>query len=98
MFVVLLRFSGNKSAAGQHMGGHEESIRRGLADGVFLLSGSIQPGSGGAILAHDTSLEALESRVNADPFVAEDVVSAEIIEITPGLADDRLKFLLAPAR
>jgi len=97
MFVVLLRFSGNKSAAGQHMSGHEEWITRGFADEVFLLAGSIQPGLGGAVLAHNTSLEDLESRVNADPFVAENIVSAQIIEIAPGTADDRLKFLLAAA-
>jgi hypothetical protein len=33
--------------------------------------------------------------VNADPFVAEGVVSAEILEITPSRADARLDFLLA---
>jgi uncharacterized protein YciI len=98
MFVVLLRFSANELAAGQHMSGHEEWITRGFQDGVFLLSGSIQPGPGGVVLAHDTSLADLDSRVNADPFVAEDVVSAQIIEIAPGMADDRLKFLLAPVR
>jgi hypothetical protein len=29
--------------------------------------------------------------VNDDPFVAENVVSAEILEITPSRADERLK-------
>ncbi|GAA1226727.1 YciI family protein [Kitasatospora nipponensis] len=94
MFVVLLRFSTNKSAAGQYMDGHQQWIKQGLDDGVFLLVGSIQPGLGGAVLAHATSKEELEERVNADPFVAQDVVRAEIIEIAPGMADDRLKFLL----
>lgn len=41
------------------------------------------------------TLPELQGRVNADPFVAENVVSAEVLEITPGKADDRLKFLLA---
>lgn len=95
MFVVLLRFASNQSAGGQHMEGHQEWIKRGLDDGVFLLAGSIQPGLGGAILAHSTSLAELQDRVKADPFVAENVVSAEIIEIAPGMADDRLSFLLA---
>ena len=36
----------------------------------------------------------LQSRVNADPFVAQNVVSAEIVEIAPSRADERLKFLL----
>ncbi|GAA0672116.1 YciI family protein [Kitasatospora atroaurantiaca] len=94
MFVVLLRFSDNKSAAGQHMAGHQEWIKRGLDDGVFLLVGSIQPGLGGAVLAHNTSLEELQKRVDEDPFVAHDVVTPEIIEIAPGMADERLSFLL----
>jgi uncharacterized protein YciI len=94
MFVVLLRFSNNKGRAGQFMEGHKAWIKRGFDDGVFLLAGSLQPGLGGAILAQDTSLEELESRVNEDPFVVEDVVSADILEITPSTADERLKFLL----
>ena len=63
-------------------------------DGVILLVGSLQLNSGGGIVAHNTSLPDLQSRVNGDPFVAENVVSAEILEITPSKADDRLKFLL----
>ena len=94
MFIVLLKFSGNKGQAGQFMEGHNEWIRRGFDDGVFLLAGSLQPGLGGAIVAHNTTQSDLQGRVNDDPFVAEDVVSAEILEITPARADERLKFLL----
>ncbi|MFG2824739.1 YciI family protein [Kitasatospora sp. NPDC048365] len=94
MFVVLLRFSDNRSAAGEHMAGHQQWIQRGLDDGVFLLVGSIQPGLGGAVLAHDTSREELQKRVDEDPFVAQDVVTAEVVEIAPGMADERLAFLL----
>ncbi|MFJ3933730.1 MULTISPECIES: YciI family protein [unclassified Streptomyces] len=94
MFVVLLRFSGNKAAAAQHMADHQEWIQRGLDDGVFLLVGSIQPGLGGAVLAHSASPGELRKRVDEDPFVARDVVTVEIIEIAPGMADERLSFLL----
>jgi uncharacterized protein YciI len=94
MFVVLLRFSSNKSQAGQFMPGHNEWIKRGFDDGVFLLVGTLQPNLGGGIVAHNTSLAGLQSRVNADPFVSQKVVSAEIIEITPSRADERLKFIL----
>lgn len=94
MFVVLLRFSENRNAAAQHMSGHQKWIRRGLDDGVFLLVGSLPPGLGGAVLAHGTSREELDKRVNDDPFVAQNVVTAEIIEIAPGMADERLRFLL----
>lgn len=76
------------------MEGHKEWIKRGFDDGVLLLVGSLQPNSGGGIVAHNTSLSALQSRVNDDPFVAENVVTAEIIEITPSKTDERLKFIL----
>ena len=94
MFVVLLRFSGDKSRAGQFLEGHKEWIRRGFEDGVFLVAGSLQPNLGGGIVAHNTSLPDLRSRVNDDPFVAEGVVGAEIIELTPSRADERLALLL----
>lgn len=94
MFMVLLKFSDNKSKAGQFMEGHKGWIKRGFDDGVFLMAGSLQPNMGGGILAHNTSLPDLQSRVKGDPFVAQDVVSAEILEITPSKTDERLKFLL----
>ena len=94
MFIVLLKFSDNKGRASQFMEGHNEQIRHGFDDGVFLLVGSLQPNMGGGIVAHNTTLSDLQSRVNDDPFVAENVVSAEIIEFKPSKADDRLKFLL----
>ena len=94
MFIILLKFSDNKSQAGQYMAGHKEWIQRGFADGVFLVVGSLQPNQGGAILAHNATLEALQSRVNDDPFVAGNVVTADILEIEPNQADERLEFLL----
>jgi len=94
MFIVQLKFSDNKSNASQFMDGHNAWIKQGFDDGVFILVGSLQPNLGGGILAHETSLSDLQNRVNDDPFVAENVVSAEIIEITPAKADDRLKFLI----
>ena len=95
MFLVLLRFSDNKGRAGQFMEGHKEWIKRGFDDGVFLLVGSLQPNLGGGIVAHNTALSDLQNRVNEDPFVAENVVSAEILEITPSRTDERLRFLLS---
>ena len=95
MFVVLLKFAGDKGRAGEFMDGHRAWIKRGFDDGVFLLAGSLQPNLGGGIVAHNTSLAALQGRVNDDPFVAENVVSAEILEITPSRTDERLTAILA---
>lgn len=94
MFIVLLKFSNNKAQAGQFMEGHNQWLQHGFSDGVFLVAGSLQPNLGGAILAHNVSKADLETRINEDPFVQENVVSAEVLEISPAKADERLQFLL----
>ena len=94
MFVVLLTFV-DKSKAGPLMEGHKAWIKRGFDDGVFLLAGGLQPNLGGGIVAHNTTLADLQSRVGDDPFVAEKVVTAEVVEIAPWRVDDRLSFLSA---
>jgi uncharacterized protein YciI len=95
MFIVLLKFSNNKNRASQFMEGHNAWIKRNFDDGIFLLAGNLRPNLGGAIVAHNTTLPDLRSRVNADPFVMEDIVSAEILEITPSRTGEHLKFLMA---
>lgn len=92
MFVVILKFF-DKERAAQLMEGHQQWIKRGFDEGVFLLVGSLKPNLGGGIVAHNTTLSDLQDRVNADPFVAENVVKAEILEIAPSRADARLEFL-----
>jgi len=94
MFIVLLKFSDNKAAASEHMEGHKAWLKQGFDEGVFLLAGSLQPNLGGGILAHNASLSELQQRVNDDPFVAENVVNAEIIALAAAKADERLRFLL----
>lgn len=94
MFVVLLKFSDNKSRAGEFMEGHNAWLKRGFDDGVFVLAGRLEPGQGGGIVAHNTSLAELKARVKDDPFVVENVVRAEVLEIAVAKADSRLEFLV----
>lgn len=95
MFIIFLKFTGNREHAARSMAAHKEWLKRGFDDGVFLLAGSLEPSLGGGILAHNTTLEALQQRVDGDPFVAEMVVTAEIHELDPGKADPRLGFLVS---
>lgn len=94
MYIVFLRFSNNKAQAGQFMDGHNAWIKQGFDDGVFLLVGSLQPNQGGTILAYGCTQDELQERVNQDPFVCEDIVSAEVLEVSAAKADARLSFLL----
>ncbi|MGI9280595.1 MAG: YciI family protein [Endozoicomonas sp.] len=94
MFVVLLRFSHNKDQVSQYLEAHKQWIKKGFDEGVFLLAGGIKPSAGGAIVADNASLEEVQARVNQDPFVIEDVVTADIIEFTPSMSAERLSFLI----
>ena len=92
MYIILLRFGANKANAPKFMEGHKAWINQGLSDGAFLLVGSLQP-AGGCILAHKETRHEIEARVAQDPFVAEDVVTADILEVAPNQMDERLGFL-----
>ena len=94
MFIVFLKFSENKSLASQFMDGHNQWIKRGFDENIFLLAGSLQTNLGGSITAHNTTLIELQNRVNEDPFVKESVVTAEVFEISPKKTDVRLNFLV----
>lgn len=94
MFAIFLKFAENRAKAPEFMDAHKAWIKQGFDDGVFLMVGSLQPNMGGAVLAHGVSRDEIEVRVNEDPFVAEDIVTAEILEISPARADQRLDFLM----
>jgi len=95
MFAIFLKFAENRPKAPEFMDAHKAWIKQGFDDGVFLMVGSLQPNMGGAVLAHGVSRDEIETRVNADPFVVEGIVNAEILEISPARADQRLDFLMA---
>jgi uncharacterized protein YciI len=93
VFVVLLRFGEGRAKARELMDAHNAWIQRGFDDGVFLLTGTMQPALGGAVIASAATRSEIEERVHRDPFVTEHVVSAEIIEIAPSRVDARLDFV-----
>lgn len=93
MFMVLLRLTERKSLAPQFMAAHNAWIQRGFDDGVFVLVGGLQPKAGGALIAVNTSMEALQARVQDDPFVAQGIALPEIWEVSPSRTDERLGFL-----
>ena len=96
MFITFLRFSENRAAAPDFMAGHNDWIAQGLADGAFLLVGSLHP-EGGAILARAESRADHDARIARDPFVTQGVVTPETHEIDPKRTIPSLEFLMAPS-
>ncbi len=95
MFIIRLKFAGDRSKAKSLSESHGVWIQRGFDDGVFLAVGSITPNVGGAILAHQCTLEELQRRVAEDPFVADNLVVADIEEVNVARTDSRLQFLVS---
>ena len=62
------------------MEAHNAWIAKGLADGVFQCVGSLHVG-GGFIIAHGEENEALLQRVKEDPFVENNVVTADVHQV-----------------
>jgi uncharacterized protein YciI len=94
MHIVFLQFTERKSEAGKFMQAHKDWIQRGFDAGCFLLTGSLQPQTGGVIFADRISREELDQLVKQDPFVEQGIVTPEIVELTPSRVDPRLGFLL----
>lgn len=93
MYIIVLKLGGDRDKAGALMEAHKAWIAKGFADGVFVLVGTIRPSLGGVLLALSQTKQDIEARVALDPFVAEGVVSAEILEVAPGRVDERLALL-----
>lgn len=93
MYMILLRFTGRKDEAASLMAAHKAWIASGFAEGAFVLVGSLKPDLGGALIALSGSRAAIEARVAEDPFVAEGIVDAEILEVETGRVDERLALL-----
>lgn len=85
MFIVFLRFGPNRTEAGRWMAGHKQWIEEGIADGVFLVAGSLDNGQGGVVIAAGQDLAQIHARVGRDPFVVHGVVSAEVHALAPSL-------------
>jgi uncharacterized protein YciI len=95
MFIVLLKLTEKRDQAGDFMDGHKAWLKRGFDDGVFLLAGGLEAKSGGGLLINNTTRAELEARISEDPFVQQEIVTVEIIELSPSKAVPSLEFLLA---
>lgn len=94
LFIIFLRFGPRRAQAGQWMAAHKQWIQDGLADGSFLMAGSLDKAQGGVVIATGQDAGAIHARVAQDPFVVHDVVSAEVHAVAPSLMVEGLAALL----
>ena len=83
MFLILLKYTRPLDEVEQHLDAHREYLRRRYADGSFLMSGRMEPRTGGVILAQANSREAAEAMLREDPFHAAGVAEYTLVEFHP---------------
>lgn len=94
IFVIFLRFGPNRAQAGQWMAEHRQWIETGIADGCFLMAGSLDEGQGGMVLAAARVRAEIEARLAQDPFVIHDVVTVQIHTAEPAFMADGMATLI----
>ena len=93
MFIVHLIYLAPLEEIDRHVEPHRAWVEAGVADGVFVAAGPLTPRTGGVILAHGLSREALDARLAEDPFAKAGLIRVEILDHTIRVADPRLAFL-----
>ena len=94
MFVVTLTYIADLAAIDAAMPRHMSYLRRQYKDGVFVVSGRQVPRVGGVIIATGVMREELERRIALDPFVADGLAEASIVEFNASQTAPQLKGLL----
>lgn len=93
MFVIFLNFSANKANAKDFMVGHNQWLNEYFDKNIFLLAGSVTPQKGGIIIAHNCEEGEINNIISQDPFVIENIVTPEILEIVPSKINETIKNL-----
>ena len=80
MFVIELIYKADLEDIDAHMKAHMRYLKAHYASGHFLVSGRKIPRDGGIILAVGKNREEIESIAAQDPFVANGLAEARVIE------------------
>ena len=80
MFVIELIYKADLEDIDAHMKAHMRFLKAHYASGHFLVSGRKIPRDGGIILAVGKSREEIEAIAAQDPFVANGLAEARVIE------------------
>lgn len=96
LYLIVLRYIRPLEAINAALDAHRAYLREGYQQGHFLMSGPLEPRTGGAILARAESLQAAQALVAQDPFKQQQLADYEIIAWQPNLRAAGLPAELIP--
>ena len=80
MFIIELIYKVDLARIDTHMTAHVKFLRKYYAAGTFVVSGRKVPRDGGIIVAAGDSRAQIEAIAAEDPFVAQGLAEARVIE------------------
>jgi uncharacterized protein YciI len=83
MFVLLSRYLKPLDEVERVVGEHRAFLEKHYASGELLISGPQNPRTGGVIVTHDLTREAVDAMLANDPFVREGIAEYQIVEFKP---------------
>lgn len=91
MFIINITYIASLEKIDAHMKEHMVFLNACYREGLFIVSGRKIPRTGGIILAHGSSKEAIEALMKNDPFVAHGLATFEVIEFQSSQTHPDLK-------
>jgi uncharacterized protein YciI len=83
MFLLLSRYVKPLDEVDRWLPEHRAFLDRHYAAGHFIVSGPVEPRTGGVIVVADMDRAAVEAMLEEDPFAREGVSEYEIVEFRP---------------
>ena len=82
-FLVEITYTVPLSAIDAALPAHREFLQRGYEAGLLLMSGPMNPRTGGIVIARAASRAAIEEFFSADPYRIQQLASYRIVEFAP---------------
>ncbi|TCJ13099.1 GTP cyclohydrolase [Flaviaesturariibacter flavus] len=89
MFLISLTYRVAPEEVDRHLEAHAAFLDRHYAAGHFVFSGPKVPRTGGVILAHGLSHEAVMQLISEDPFYLNSIANYHVQELQPTKWDPR---------
>lgn len=83
LFILLSTYVQPLSEVDRVLPAHREFLQRHYEAGTFLVSGPLDPRTGGVILARAAARERIQEILAQDPFFVEGISEYQVLEFTP---------------
>ena len=90
MFLILVKYVKPLAEVDALVPAHREFLQQHYSAGRLILSGRLEPRTGGVIVAHNLNRAELEVLLEDDPFARAGVAEYTILEFFPSMATSAL--------